>query len=755
MAIIQYGGLTIPPAATLNAAAAPRTLAMAGARALVPVVYGSDRVTALILNVVKSASDHSKVLVQCLWCHACDTVDTPLLNDQALPAGTTATHYTGSQATADAALVAAFSAQGITYADTLAGYAYSVFALPVAQFNGQLNFSVRVLGRKLYDPRKDTTAGGSGSHRLATPSTWEYSDNPSLALADWLYSSVYGAGEAVLWSSVPAAANANDTLVGGEKRRLIGLTINQSVPVPDMADVLRAYASVWLVPTSGGMRLLADADAAAAASYSHASGQIAALEGMALRDLGNVPTVVDVIYTDTSQTPYREAVATAQQAGAGTTLPWRVSSVRLPGIQRYSQAMREATERLNKLTLNDLSASLEVFDIGIRHEVGDIVNVTHPLGLTAKPFRLSAPPSMAGPGRWVLPIVEHDPAVYSTAVAASPTYTNAGVLISEADINAGGNLLRNSSFEADSDADGLADNWVAYSAGTTGTVSYSRPTNGPVHGTYKQRFSGAGLGTAASDRVGAYQQVNVIGGEDYVLSVWHGNPTGGPKLRLYIDWYNASNAIVGSADDVFTPAGTLARASLRATAPATATYARAYLWMQANSAGPGLATLDIDAAQFQAGTVLTGYAPMEDDLLAGSVGTVELQAQAATEVIELSGTGPYTDSNSICGISVILTETTKVVARFTGTMACFNGTGSAKFSKSSASVYYGGTAYGTQSITRNVANGEEWEMNFVCEATLTLGAGTHTIYGRQANHGTATIDASAKFVVNHVEAIKR
>ena len=123
----------------------------------------------------------------------------------------------------------------------------------------------------------------------------------------------------MLWSSVPAAANANDTLVGGEKRRLIGLTINQSVPVPDMADVLRAYASVWLVPTSGGMRLLADADAAAAASYSHASGQIAALEGLTLRDLGNVPTVVDVIYTDASQVPYREAVATAQQAGAGTT----------------------------------------------------------------------------------------------------------------------------------------------------------------------------------------------------------------------------------------------------------------------------------------------------------------------------------------------------------------------------------------------------------------------------------------------------
>lgn len=429
--------------------------------------------------------------------------------------------------------------------------------------------------------------------------------------------------------------------------------------------------------------------------------------------------------------------------------------MRLPGIQRYSQAMREATERLNKLTLNDLSASLEVFDVGIRHEVGDIVNVTHPVGLTAKPFRLSAPPSMAGPGRWVLPIVEHDPAVYSTAVAASPTYTNAGVLISEADINAGGNLLRNASFEGDIDDDGLADNWTPYSVGTKGTVSYSRIGAGAVHGTYKQRFSATGLGTTASDRAGVYQQVSVLGGQDYVLSAWHGNPTGNPKLCLYIDWYSAGSAFIGSASDVFSTAGTMARASLRVSAPVNAASARVYLWMQANSAGPGLATLDIDAAQFQAGTVLTGYAPMEDDLLAGSVGTVELQAQAATEVIELSGTGPYTDSNTICGITVVLTETTKVVARFTGTMACFNGTGSAKFSKSSASVYYGGTAYGTQSITRNVANGEEWEMNFVCEATLTLGAGTHTIYGRQANHGTATIDASAKFVVNHVEAIKR
>lgn len=36
-------------------------------------------------------------------------------------------------------------------------------------------------GIKLYDIRKDTTAGGSGSHRWSDPSTWEWSDNPKVA----------------------------------------------------------------------------------------------------------------------------------------------------------------------------------------------------------------------------------------------------------------------------------------------------------------------------------------------------------------------------------------------------------------------------------------------------------------------------------------------------------------------------------------------------------------------------------------------
>lgn len=416
-------GLTIPPAVALNTVAAPRRLAAAGAQSLIPLTYGVDRQSALILNVVPKAGDANTLLVQCLWGHALHAVDELRLNDAVLPTGSTVTTYTGSQTTVDPDLDDAFTALAVGYTDTLAGFAYSVVAIPTRQFNGQLNISARLYGRRVYDPRKDSTAGGSGAHRLATPATWEWSDNPSLCLADWLYSTVYGAGEAVLWSSVPAAANANDSLIGSpaETHRLVGVTFGRDgATAAAVGETLRAYAGCWLVPGGAGVRLLPDADAAPAATYHHDDGDIAAIDGLVLRDLGNAPTVVEVMYTDTTQVPWREASAIASLPGAGSTLPWRMSTVNLPGVQRYSQALREATERLNKLNLRDLSFSVEVFDIGIAHEIGDILEVSHPVGLVDKAVRVTDV-QMVGPGRWRLQVTEHDPVVYSTDVATAPS----------------------------------------------------------------------------------------------------------------------------------------------------------------------------------------------------------------------------------------------------------------------------------------------------------------------------------------------
>ena len=588
--------LTIPAAATLNAVASrARAVAAAGSRSVVPLTYGEDRLGALILNVLPAGASSSTLLVQCLWGFACDDISAVRLNDQALPTGSTVTHYTGAQTTVDSALAAAFTAQGLTYADTLEGYAYTVVAMPTLEFTGQLNITALVRGRVVYDPRhdqhpyKDTSAAvagspgtpptgwffsnsngisvavvGSGAEggiqyldvrlsgtatavagprvwttnyasvaassgqtwkgavrlrlvdgstsgitsiyaflaardvsnvatgtaisgtgptslpidqplandrrvtgtatatagttqvtfwvhadipitsvvdctlRIGFPELWEttdvadveaWSENPALALGDFLHNAEYGLGRLVDWASVEDSADHCDALIGSpaETRRVVGVSFVQPASAVDMAEALRAYAGCFIVGDGMNVALLPDEDVATSASYVHADGDIAALTGLVKRDTGNQPTAVEVLYTDTSQIPWREASATAEAPGAGTTRPWRLSQVRLPGIQRHSQAYREAVERLNKLTLSDLSCVLEVFDEGIQHQVGDIVEVTHPLGLVAKAMRVGAV-EMPGHGRWRLALAEHDAAAYSTDVVTASSTADTGFI---------------------------------------------------------------------------------------------------------------------------------------------------------------------------------------------------------------------------------------------------------------------------------------------------------------------------------------
>jgi hypothetical protein len=417
--------LTIPPAATLNAVAA-RTVVAAGARTVVPITFGADIVKGHVLNVLPAAAGSGTLLVQVLWgAGPIQGVDQTRLNDLALPAGSTETHFTGSQTTTHAPLVAAMAAQSITYTATLNGFAYSVFAIPVRAFTGQLTFSARIQGLLLYDPRLDSTVpGGSGSHRLATPSTWAYSDNPALADARWLWDTTFGCGKAVNWASVITSANSCDALIGSpaERRRVIGLTISQPARVADVAEAMRAYAGCWHLPSAAGITLVPDTTGTAVASYSHDAGTLLRLGPLVARDIGGAPTVVEVLWTDTSKRPVRDGTpGLASLPGAGTTLPYRLSQVRLPGIQRYSQAVREAVERLNKLNLGDLGTDVEVLDEGIRHEAGDLIALTAPIGLSAKVFRISATPEMVSRGRWRMPVVEYDPAMYSSSVATAPT----------------------------------------------------------------------------------------------------------------------------------------------------------------------------------------------------------------------------------------------------------------------------------------------------------------------------------------------
>ena len=79
---------------------------------------------------------------------------------------------------------------------------------------GPPKLTAKIRGRKVYDPRLDSTQpGGSGAHRADTPSTWAWSRNNALCTADFVRAE-WGKGALaaqVNWASVVAAANACDS----------------------------------------------------------------------------------------------------------------------------------------------------------------------------------------------------------------------------------------------------------------------------------------------------------------------------------------------------------------------------------------------------------------------------------------------------------------------------------------------------------------------------------------------------------------
>ena len=76
----------------------------------------------------------------------------------------------------------------------LSGVAYLALKFKWNQdaFNSLPEVKVVLKGKKIYDPRLDSTKGGSGSHRQDTASTWTYSANSSLCLLDYLRNTRYG-----------------------------------------------------------------------------------------------------------------------------------------------------------------------------------------------------------------------------------------------------------------------------------------------------------------------------------------------------------------------------------------------------------------------------------------------------------------------------------------------------------------------------------------------------------------------------------
>lgn len=93
--------------------------------------------------------------------------------------------YDGTQTAADPFLIANFgsAAERPWLADMIGRgipYVVATFVRDQERFPGEPRLRFEVDGTKFYDPRRDTTVGGSGAHRWADRSTWEFTQNPKV-----------------------------------------------------------------------------------------------------------------------------------------------------------------------------------------------------------------------------------------------------------------------------------------------------------------------------------------------------------------------------------------------------------------------------------------------------------------------------------------------------------------------------------------------------------------------------------------------
>jgi|GEM_PF-1900380 len=184
--------------------------------------------------------------------------------------------YLGTAAQNIGSALAAEYPGKITASDKAAGVAMAIVDLVYDTDvfpTGRPNVTAVFRGKKLYDPRKDSTvSGGSGSHRLATASTWEWSENPALVAYDYARHANGWAVPAaeINTADVMAAANACDVSTGfvlSQPDSTLVLGLNFEGNFTDVS----AYAHTATV--SGTTTSTAQAKAGTSAGLWNATGQ--------------------------------------------------------------------------------------------------------------------------------------------------------------------------------------------------------------------------------------------------------------------------------------------------------------------------------------------------------------------------------------------------------------------------------------------------------------------------------------------------
>ena len=294
----------------------------------------------------------------------------------------------------------------------LSNVAYVAFKFKWNQdaFNSLPEIRVTLKGNKIYDPRLDSTKGGSGSHRENTASTWEYSNNSSLVLLDYLRNARYGKGlptsafETNYESFKTSADKAEIQVtpyVGGSAINLF--ETNAVVPTEDkvidnVRELLNPMRAIFNYTQGKYFLIVEDADTSVFSlntdniiggikiygekkntKYNRIIGTFVNPDKEWQSDTISFPPY------DDSALPSADQHATLLAEDNGTLLEGNFD---FKFITSPYQA-EELCEIILKRSRNALSIELMATSQALNLTIGDIVDITYPTGgFSAKPFRV-------------------------------------------------------------------------------------------------------------------------------------------------------------------------------------------------------------------------------------------------------------------------------------------------------------------------------------------------------------------------------
>ena len=212
---------------------------------------------------------------------------------------------------------------------------------------------------KVYDPRLDTTRdGGAGAHRFDTPTTWQWTDNPALAWADYRTQYCGTPESRIDWAGVIEAANFCDELVpiptgGMEKRYRCDLRLSGGDKHKHNLGAILDTFNAQQTYASGRYGLVIPK--ARAAAYSFTADNVIGQVGLATdrprqEEVTRVSTKIrsrDNLHQE-YDAPTRESTSLR-----GDDREHRDVTVALPGVSRHTQAQRLANGLLQQQRMHE------------------------------------------------------------------------------------------------------------------------------------------------------------------------------------------------------------------------------------------------------------------------------------------------------------------------------------------------------------------------------------------------------------------